>query len=322
MRHALQYAVQWRARPVFNMTTPLTLRTSLMLTLPPLLWAGNAVVGRMMVGTVPPVTFNLLRWGVVLGLLLPLAAWVLRPNSPFWGHWKRMAVLGLLGMGSYNALQYAALKTSTPLNVTLVGSSMPIFMLGLGRLFFGAHIQRAQWLGVILSTLGVTTVLTRGDWAQLTALRLVTGDILMLLATAAWSLYSWLLIRPPQNQPDPTALRSDWAGWLLAQVAPGLLWSALFAGVEWTVGPDLRINWGWPLWAALIYVAAGPSILAYYCWGTGVSVAGPQMAGFFVNLTPLFAAVLSAALLGELPKAYHAVAFALIVGGIWVSAKR
>lgn len=173
-----------------------------------------------------------------------------------------------------------------------------------------------------LSTLGVTTVLTRGDWAQLAALRLVAGDMLMLLATAAWSLYSWLLSRPPQDQPDPPALRGDWAAWLLAQVVPGLLWSALFTGVEWAVNPGLNVNWGWPLWTALIYVAAGPSILAYYCWGAGVSAAGPQMAGFFVNLTPLFAAILSAALLGELPKAYHAVAFALIVGGIWVSAKR
>jgi len=150
----------------------------------------------------------------------------------------------------------------------------------------------------------------------------VTGDVLMLMATAAWSLYSWLLIRPPHDQPDPPSLRGNWAAWLMAQVAPGLLWSALFAGAEWTANPALGVSWGWPLWAALLYVAAGPSILAYYCWGTGVAVAGPQVAGFFVNLTPLFAAVLSAALLGEWPKIYHLAAFALIVGGIVVSAKR
>jgi len=144
----------------------------------------------------------------------------------------------------------------------------------------------------------------------------------MLLATAAWSLYSWLLIRPPQNQPDPAALRGNWAAWLMAQVVPGLMWSALFAGVEWTVVPSLHIDWGWPFVAALAYVALGPSVLAYYCWGTGVAAAGPQVAGFFVNLTPLFAAVLSAAVLGELPKGYHAVAFALIVGGIVASSRR
>lgn len=304
------------------MTQRLTARTALLLTLPPLLWAGNAVVGRLMVGEIPPITFNLLRWVAGFALLLPLAAWVLRRDSPLWPHWGRMALLGLLGMGSYNALQYMALKTSTPLNVTLVGSSMPIFMLGLGRLLYGARISRQQWWGVALSTAGVLTVLTRGDWSQLLALRLVAGDVLMLLATATWAWYSWLLTKPPANRPDPPALRNNWSAWLMAQVIPGLMWSALFSGVEWAVVPDLHIHWGWPLAAALAYVALGPSLLAYFCWGRGVSLAGPQVAGFFVNLTPLFAALLSAAVLGELPKLYHAAAFALIVGGIVVSSRR
>ena len=304
------------------MTQRLTARTALLLTLPPLLWAGNAVVGRLMVGEIPPITFNLLRWVAGFALLLPLAAWVLRRDSPLWPHWGRMALLGLLGMGSYNALQYMALKTSTPLNVTLVGSSMPIFMLGLGRLLYGARISRQQWWGVALSTAGVLTVLTRGDWSQLLALKLVAGDVLMLLATATWAWYSWLLTKPPANRPDPPALRNNWSAWLIAQVIPGLMWSALFSGVEWMVVPDLHIHWGWPLAAALAYVALGPSLLAYFCWGRGVSLAGPQVAGFFVNLTPLFAALLSAAVLGELPKLYHAAAFALIVGGIVVSSRR
>lgn len=304
------------------MTQRLTARTALLLTLPPLLWAGNAVVGRLMVGEIPPITFNLLRWVAGFALLLPLAAWVLRRDSPLWPHWGRMALLGLLGMGSYNALQYMALKTSTPLNVTLVGSSMPIFMLGLGRLLYGARISRQQWWGVALSTAGVLTVLTRGDWSQLLTLKLVAGDVLMLLATATWAWYSWLLTKPPANRPDPPALRNNWSAWLMAQVIPGLMWSALFSGVEWAVVPDLHIHWGWPLAAALAYVALGPSLLAYFCWGRGVSLAGPQVAGFFVNLTPLFAAVLSAAVLGELPKLYHAAAFALIVGGIVVSSRR
>ena len=101
--------------------------TAALLVVPPLLWAGNAVVGRLVNGLVPPITLNFLRWALAFVLLLPLAAWVVRRDSALWTHWKRFAVLGLLGVGCYNALQYLAVKTSTPINVTLVGSSLPAF---------------------------------------------------------------------------------------------------------------------------------------------------------------------------------------------------
>jgi drug/metabolite transporter (DMT)-like permease len=80
--------------------------------------------------------------------------------------------------------------------------------------------------------------------------------------------------------------------------------------------------WNGTLLATLAFVALGPAVLAYRCWGLGIQQAGPAVAGFFANLTPVFAAVLSAAFLGELPQAYHALAFALIVAGIWVSSRR
>jgi drug/metabolite transporter (DMT)-like permease len=295
----------------------LTLRTAALLTLPPLLWAGNAVTGRMLSGVVPPVTLNLLRWVLAFLLLLPLAGWVLRPGSGLWPHWKRFAVLGLLGVGCYNALQYLALKTSTPINVTLVAASSPVWMLGLGALFFGVRVTQRQLLGAALSIAGVLVVLGRGELESLLRVRLVPGDFYILLATAAWALYSWLLVRPS----DPPAIRGNWAAFLMAQVVPGLGWSLLFAAGEWS-GGDRHIAWSWPLVAALAYVAIGPSILAYRSWGLGVQRVGPTLAGFFANLTPLFAALLSAAFLGEPPHLYHAIAFALIVGGIVVSSRR
>lgn len=295
----------------------LTPATAVLLTVPPLLWAGNAVVGRMVSGLVPPITLNLLRWSLAFVLLLPLAAWVLRPGSGLVSHWRRYALLGFLGVGSYNALQYLALKTSTPINVTLVASSTPVFMLGIGALFFGHRITGRQALGTLLSIAGVLLVLARGELAQLAQVRFVPGDFYILLATAAWAWYSWLLARPA----DPPAIRGDWAGFLMAQLVPGLAWSALFAAGEWAAAPQ-QIVWGWPLAAALLYVAVGPAILAYRCWGAGVRRVGPNIAGFFANLTPLFAAVLSAAFLGEPPRPYHAIAFALIVTGIMVSSRR
>jgi drug/metabolite transporter (DMT)-like permease len=276
-----------------TMTQRLTPSTALLLTIPPLLWAGNAVVGRMVNGLVPPITLNFLRWALAFLLLLPLAAPVLRPGSGLWSHWRRYAVLGLLGVGCYNALQYLALKTSTPLNVTLVAASSPVWMLGVGALFFGQRVTARQLLGAVLSIAGVLVVLARGDWQQL--LRMAGGS--------------------------PGRTSSNWAAFLLAQIVFGLGWSGLFAGGEWAL-TDAQIHWGWPLVAALAYVAVGPAIIAYRCWGMGVQRAGPSVAGFFSNLTPLFAALMSAAFLQELPHLYHGIAFALIVGGIVVSSRR
>ena len=299
------------------MNRKLTASTALLLTVPPLLWAGNAIVGRLVRDAVPPMTLNLLRWSIALLILLPLGRAMLRPGSGLWQHWRRYSLLGLLGVGLYNSLQYLALQTSTPLNVTLVASSLPVWLLGVGALCFGKPVSRRQAAGALLSVAGVLVVLSRGQWSLLLAVRLVPGDLYVLLATLAWAFYSWLLTEPK----DPPELRRNWAAFLLAQVFFGLGWSGLFAAGEWVVA-DAGIHWSWPLAAALAYIAIGPAVLAYRCWGLGVQRVGPAMAGFFTNLTPLFAAMLSAAFLSELPHLYHAAAFLLIVGGIVVSARR
>lgn len=299
------------------MTERLTPRTIFLLTLPPLLWAGNTIVGRLVHDLMPPVLLNFMRWLIALVILLALAGPVFGRTSPLWLHWRRFAVLGLLGIGMYNALQYMALQSSTPINVTLVAAGLPVWMMLTGRLFFGVPISRAQVAGAVLSIAGVVLVLARGEWRHLLALRLVPGDLFMIMATIAWSFYSWLLIRTT----EPAALRADWAGFLLAQVGFGALWSGAFALGEQALAP-IGVQWSWTLMAALLYVAVGPAIIAFRCWGEGVRQAGPGVAAFFVNLTPLFTALLSTAILGETPHGYHAAAFLMIVSGIVVSARR
>ncbi len=299
------------------MSARLSPSTLVLLTMPPLLWACNALVGRWAHGQVPPMTLNLLRWVIAFLILLPLAYRVLRPGSLLWPHWRRISVLGLLSIGAYNALQYLALQTSTPINVTLVASSMPVWMLVLGRLLYGVHIRGRQMLGAALSIVGVLLVLSRGDWQVLQTFRFVPGDGYVLLATLSWAFYTWMLARPS----EPAELREDWAGYLMAQIFFGLGWSALFAAGEWAFTPA-HIAWSWPLVGAIVFIAVGPAVLAYRSWGAGIQRAGPQVAGFFTNLTPLFAALMSTVWLGEAPRLFHLVAFALIVGGIVVSSRR
>src|SRR5437763_8580133 len=129
------------------MNQKLTPSTVLLLSIPPLLWAGNAIVGRLLREAVPPMTLNLLRWAIALLVLLPLALPALRADGVLAGaraRWGRYALLGLLGIGMYNSLQYLALRTSTPINVTLVASGVPVWMMLVGRLFYGVRVRPWQ----------------------------------------------------------------------------------------------------------------------------------------------------------------------------------
>mgnify|MGYP003513107014 CR=1 FL=1 len=301
----------------------LTLRTALLMTLPPLLWAGNAVVGRLLVGQVPPLMLNALRWLLAALLLAPLAWRVVRDGALIARSWPYLVAVGTLGVGLFNALQYLALVTSTPLNVTLINASMAVWMLLVGMALFGSHPTRRQVLGALLSVAGVLTVVTRGAWATLADLHFVIGDLYMLLAVIGWALYSWLLAQPPAWLRPPPRQRWSWAEFLFVQSLFGLVAAGGGAAAEAALTAQPPVAWhSAAVWAALAYVAVGPSVIAYRCWGLGVATAGPALAAFFANLSPLFAALLSAWLLGEWPQAYHGAAFALIVAGIAVSIGR
>lgn len=297
--------------------TPLTPRIVFYMVLPTILWAGNAIVGRLAVGAISPIMLNTIRWSLAALILMPLGWKVFKTNSVLWQNKIRFLWLGLLGVGSYNSLLYLSLETSTPINVTLIGGSMPMWMLLIGALFYQQKAQARQMVGAVISLLGVVIVLSRGDLLSILNVKLVIGDLFILLATILWGFYSWMLSHPGKS----TERHWHWAEFLLAQVVFGVFWSATFLGFEVAIDAvQLEINF-WTV-LLLIYIAIGPSLIAYRCWGLGVSAVGPSLAAFFANLIPLFAAIMSAALLGEAPQIFHGVAFLLIVAGILISSKK
>jgi len=287
--------------------------TAALLTLPPLFWAGNAVVARMIVGEVPPVALSLARWVIALALLLPFA-WraALRHRAILARHWRILLAIGPLGVGAYNTLQYIALQTSTPMATSLIASSSPVFILALGALVFGERTRSAQWLGAALSVGGVLLVMARGDPANLAQLAFVPGDLIMLVANLTWTLYTWLLRR---HRPD-----LPFAPLLLVQVAIGVVAIAPFAALEASLSPA-RIQWSGGTAAAMLYMAVFPSLAAYWCWDLGIRRVGAVIPVYFANLTPVFAAVLSMWLLDDAPRIYHVAALALIIGGIHLASR-
>ena len=290
------------------MTSRLSPSTAALLVLPPLFWAGNAVVGRALVGHFPPLALSFWRWALAFAVLLPFAARSIhRHRHTLRAHWRILSVVAFLGVGCYNSLQYLALQTSGPVNATLIGASGPVAGLLIGAAFYRARVSHRQWTGAALSIAGVLWVIARGDLANVLDLRLAAGDMIMLLATVLWSFYTWLLRR--HRPPLPmTAFLAVQTGIGALMILPAYLVEfALTQRAPETSASNL---------AALAYVALLPSIVAYYCWDRGVARAGAVLPMYFTNLTPVFAALLATFFLAEPIGLYPFIGGALILSGI------
>jgi drug/metabolite transporter (DMT)-like permease len=285
--------------------------TFALLILPPLFWAGNTVLGKAVVGPIGPLTLSFSRWALALLLALPFAAASLwRERALLRRRWRALARLGLLGIASYNSLQYVALQTSSPLNIALIGASAPVFIVLIGALCYRERLGAAAFWGSLLSLSGVVAVITRGEYAHLAQWRPASGDLVMLLAVILWGFYTWELRRRPLGL---SAFDS-----LVAQMLWGVVFIAPFAAWErWGLGHG--VPWDWNLALAVGYTALPASLLAYVCWGAAVARTGAQVPAYFSNTLPVFVALLSFAFLHERIAAFHLVGAALIFLGIHVS---
>ncbi len=272
----------------------------------PLCWAGNIVLARGMAEFIPPVAFAFFRWTLASLLLLPFA---LRPAArdrhEIRRGWKRLAVLALLGIAGFNTLLYAAVHTTTAINGALLQTSMPAVIVLLSLLLHREPVSRPQLAGVLLCIAGAAGIVLRGDPRRLAELDLVPGDLLMAAAVVLYALYSVLLRRRPPIHPLSLLLATFVFG--AAALFPAFLVECALHGAP---PLDGRVA------ASVLYVALFPSIVAYFCWNRGVERLGPNRAGLFINLIPVFAALLSVALLGERLRGFHLTGLALIAGGM------
>jgi len=278
----------------------------LLLTLVALFWAGNAVVGRAARDLVPPFTLALARWSGALLLLAPFA-WrtVLADAARLRVHWRIVLLLGLLGVAAFNALLYSGLHYTTATNSLLIQAAIPPLIAAFAFALFRDLTNRRQMAAIALSMTGVVIVVCQGDPNVLLHLKIGLGDGLILIAAAAWALYTVLLRKRPAVHP---------LSFLACTFAIAVAAMAPLAVLEALQGQT--VVWGAPTLGAMAYVAVFPSLVAYLLYTRGVDLIGPARAGQFVNLLPLFGAVLSVLLLGEALHGYHLLGGLFIVGGI------
>lgn len=281
-----------------------------MLAIVMLLWAGNSIVGRSMGGLVPPFTLALLRWTGAFAVVLPFA-WnsLRRDRAAIVAGWRPLVVLGVLGVGLFNALLYAGLSRTPASTVLLIQAAIPPIVLLLDRLVFAVRARGRQVAGTLLSTAGVAFVVTQGDPGRIATLSVGPGEAIVLCAVLVWAAYTvGLRRRPPVSD----------ASFVAVTFAVGLLTTVPLAAWEWAHG--LTPTWTHASIGGVAYVALFPSLIAYVLYNRAAAMIGPPRAGQAIALMPLFGALLAAALLGERLGHEHWVGMALILGGLALAA--
>lgn len=278
-----------------------------LLVLATLFWAGNYVVGEQVVATVGPLSLTWWRWVLSAVPLLVLAQLLERPDwRAVARRWRSVLLLGLLGVVAYPLFLYGALEHTSASSAAVINATNPAVIVVVAVLIGQATATWRTWAGTVFGLAGVLLVLTGGDADRLLALRFNTGDLIMLLAVAAWTAYTLLGRRaglPP-----------------LASTAAQVLLSVLLL-TPFTLEGGLDVPADPPTWVAVAYIVLGPSIGSYLCWNLAVSRVPPTVAGVSMNLVTVFTLLL-AALLGQPPTAAQVAGGVLVIGGVLLASVR
>jgi drug/metabolite transporter (DMT)-like permease len=284
-------------------------RPYLILAATTLIWAGNAIASRLAVGHVSPMMLTTLRWVGTLSLMAVLAGAAFRREWPaIRANWKWLAVMGVVGFTGFNALFYLSALYTTAVNIGIIQGSIPVMVLAGAFFAYRTPITTLQAIGIAVTIAGVALLAARGDITVLTGLAFNFGDVLMLVACLGYAAYTVALRERPKISPQPFFLGLSLVA--LVSSLPLVTAEAIHGSAQW---PDLT---GWLI---ILYVAVLPGFVAQLLFMRGVELIGPGRAGLWVNLVPVWAAILGPLILGEIFAWYHAVALLLVLGGIAIA---
>ena len=284
-------------------------RAALLLSLTMFCYASNHVIGRAVHAELPPLGLSFWRWACGALILLPFVAPSLPRLWPLYrAHWRLLALLGFLIVGS-TTLVLVGLNFTTATNTSLINATQPTITALLCWAFLDERLLRIQWLGIGLAFAGITLMLLQGDWRVLVDLSFNGGDLLVLLAMFGFAAYGINIRRIPAG----FHVRESLLGIILLGMVPllplYLIESAAYRPMPLSVESVLVV-------AVLALLV---SVLGMLMWTRGNQLIGPNRAAIYVNLLPLFGALLAVLLLGESIRPYHVAGGLLIGSGMWLA---
>ena len=285
-----------------------------LLVLASLCWSGNFIVGKFAtLFEIPPLTLNTFRWISVWLILIPFTFKEIYKNLAYIKkNLLAIAFMGVITISTFNSVVYFALNYTQVVNAVLVLAIIPAVTIVLSALMKVEKSNIFQIFGLILSIIGVGSIISNGDVQRIVSLSFNNGDLWMLVCVLSWALYSTLLKK--------NKFKLSQFSLIQIMVSVGIIFLIPQYFYEQSIGLELNLNKAFFL--ILFYVVVFPAIVAYYCWQKGVEIIGPNRATMFIQLMPLFSAVMAIIIFKEKFELYHFVGATFIVSGIYLSNKK
>jgi drug/metabolite transporter (DMT)-like permease len=284
----------------------------LLLSLTSLFWAGNTVLGRFVVGHVPPITLAFIRWGGAFAVLLPFAARHLARDWPvIRKHAGLMVLLALTGISTYNTMAYYGLQYTTAINGLLLQSIGPLCVALWTFALFGDRLTLRQAGGICVSLTGVIVIICHGSLAALIGINFNQGDLWFIVALLVYGFYAAMLRKRPPMHP---------LSFLAAIMGIGAFLLVPAMAAEVATGHTIILDRESLL--SSVYVCIFPSLLGYLFLNRGIELIGANRAAPFMHLAPVFGSVMAIVFLGERFQLYHAIGYGLVFAGITVATRK
>ena len=278
-----------------------------------LFWSGNFIVGKFaFLENIPPLSLVFYRWSLVWIILLPFTyKEIIKYKDTIFNNLPLLFFLGFTSVGLFNSFTYLSLIHTQVINSTLFNTAIPAVIILLCFLFKIEKTNKFQILGLIISVLGILSIITKLDIKIFLSLNFNKGDIIMIGGVITWGIYSTLLKKKKFTLPLLTLVHVICTFGLIC-VFPQFFY-------EFSQGQFIELNTN--LFYILIFLALFPSIGSYYCWAGAVSIIGANRAGIFLSLIPLFSTIMAIAFYKEQFQFFHLIGAILIIIGLFLSNK-
>jgi drug/metabolite transporter (DMT)-like permease len=286
----------------------------LMLILCAFFWSGNFIVGKFAtLYEVPPLTLNFFRWLIVWTILIPFTFRdILKNIKLIKKNFYPLLLMSITSISVFNSVVYYSLNFTQVLNGALMISIIPVLIVFISFIFKTEKINFSQIFGLLLSITGVLTIITRLDFAKLINLDLNKGDLWLLVATLSWAIYSTML------KTHKTGLK--YLSFMTVIVSIGLIF--LLPQFLFELGNHKVIKFNIPVILITGYVIFFAGIGSYILWNKAVVIIGPNKAGIFLHLMPVFSSFMAIFLLNEKLMNFHIIGAIIIIIGIYLSSKK